>query len=201
MIGVLALQGGFAAHQAHLERLGVKHCQVRKPAQLSDLDGLIIPGGESSALLKLMQPFDWLQAIRDFSAQGKMIFGTCAGMILLAKKVVPAQASLGLIDIEVERNAYGRQRNSFIQTLTIADPAVGVDQFEAVFIRAPKIKNIGSNVRVVVAHQQQPVMVQQKNILVASFHPELSQDVAMHRYFVSCSQLSRSQLNEYLCVS
>ncbi|MDF1654283.1 MAG: pyridoxal 5'-phosphate synthase glutaminase subunit PdxT [Coxiellaceae bacterium] len=182
---MLALQGGFAAHQAHLERLGVKHCQVRKPEQLAELDGLIIPGGESSTLLKLMAPFDWLQAIRDFAAQGKTILGTCAGMILLAKKVLPSQMSLGLIDIEVERNAYGRQLNSFIENLSVVDAALDVDQVEAVFIRAPKIKSLSEKVQVLIRHQQQPVMVRQGNILVASFHPELSQDVAIHRYFVS----------------
>ncbi|MDF1795059.1 MAG: pyridoxal 5'-phosphate synthase glutaminase subunit PdxT [Coxiellaceae bacterium] len=201
MIGVLALQGGFAAHQAHLESLGVNHCQVRKPEHLHQCEGLIIPGGESSALLKLMAPLNWLQAIAEFAAQGKMIFGTCAGLILLAKTVSPPQVSLGLIDIDVERNAYGRQLNSFIQNLSEIDAVLAINQFEAVFIRAPKIKALGDKVQVLIRHQQQPVLVQQENIIVASFHPELSQDVAIHRYFVSCCQLLRSQSDENLCVS
>ncbi len=200
-IGVLALQGGFAAHQAHLQQLNVAHCQVRKPEQLMGCDGLIIPGGESSTLLKLMAPFDWVAALQAFAASGKPIFGTCAGMILLAKAVQPQQASLSLIDIAVERNAYGRQLNSFIENISVNSEWFGVDHLEAVFIRAPKILTTGDDVKVLITHQQQPVMVQQGHILVASFHPELSDDLTVHRYFIRCCENTRNVDYGHLCLS
>lgn len=200
-VGVLALQGGFAAHQGHLEQLGIEHCQVRKPEQLVGLSGLIIPGGESSTLLKLMAPFDWLSALRAFAAEGKVIFGTCAGMILLAEKVLPSQASLGLIDIDVERNAYGRQNESFIADSDELSACLEGTKTELVFIRAPKIVRCGKEVQVLVTYQCQPVMVQQGNIIAASFHPELSKDVSLHRYIAQCCLQTKGLPHEGVCLS
>lgn len=200
-IGVLALQGSYAAHQGHLEQLGIDHCQVRKPDQLAGLSGLIIPGGESSTLLKLMAPFDWLSALRAFAAEGNVIFGTCAGMIMLASQVLPSQASLALIDIDVERNAYGRQAESFIADSDELPACLDGTKAELVFIRAPKIVRCGAEVRVLVNYQGQPVMVQQGNIIAASFHPELSADVSLHRYIAQYCRQKEGQALGGSCLS
>lgn len=169
MIAVLALQGGFQKHIDALAAAGLDAIAVKKPEQLAGKRHLIIPGGESSALLKLMAPLNWQQAIVDFHADGGHIFGTCAGMILLAKHVQPQQDSLGLIDIDVARNAYGRQIDSFIAEGEYQQQAI-----ELVFIRAPKMTRIGDDVEVLVTHAEQAVMVRQGRVMVASFHPELS---------------------------
>lgn len=195
MVGVLALQGGYAAHQSHLQQLGIRTCLIKKPQQLQGLSGLIIPGGESGVLLKLMAPFNWLPAIQQFVQQGGAVFGTCAGMILLAAQVSPEQASLGLIDIDVERNAYGRQCDSFIANTDDVDQAIA-PSLELVFIRAPRITRSGSDVSTLVALNGKAVMVQQGRCLAASFHPELSQDLSLHRYFVSlCSPVACGRVN------
>lgn len=173
--GVLALQGDFIQHQAALHRQGVVATLVTKPAQLADCDGLIIPGGESTALLRLMQPLGWQAAIKEFHLAGKRLFGTCAGMILLARAVTPQQETLGLIDITVERNAYGRQRDSHIVRGRCDESVFGVDHAELVFIRAPKIQHCGAKVKTLIWEGSLPVMVQQDNVMCASFHPEMSQ--------------------------
>lgn len=190
-IGVLALQGDFALHGRALARVrrdeAVESVEVRKPAQLDGLDGLIIPGGESTTLLKLMDHWGFWPALQKFHADGKPIFGTCAGAILVAREVDnPRQPSLGLIDIDVERNAYGRQRESF-ETEGEADlgqPA----QLEMVFIRAPRIRRVGPGVRVLARHKDEPVMVRQGDVLVATFHPELTDDAAVHDYFCGMAE-------------
>ena len=180
-IGILALQGGFACHAEHLETLGVNWKYVRQPSELSNIRLLIIPGGESSTLLKLMQAFAWDVVIKQFYQQGHWILGTCAGAILLAQSVTPAQASLGLIDIDIERNAYGRQLDSFIGSGEPQVAELGTEPFECVFIRAPKIKRIGSEVKVLLQHNNEIVMVQQERIFAATFHPELSVDLRIHK--------------------
>ena len=184
-IGILALQGGYALHQRALQALGVDAPLIYKPDELKNLDGLIVPGGESTALLKLMTPLNWQQAIRDFKEAGKLLFGTCAGMILFAKTVIPSQESLGLIDITVERNAYGRQLDSHVVMGECDQTVFGVDQCEMVFIRAPKIVSVGAGVRVLATSAGVPVLVQQDNVICASFHPEFSTESIMHRYVVS----------------
>jgi pyridoxal 5'-phosphate synthase pdxT subunit len=193
-IGILALQGDFAAHAKKIEELEQKWRLVKQPHDLDNIDGLIMPGGESGALLKLMAPFNFDAALIEFAGSGRPIFGTCAGMILLAKHVVPQQRSLGLIDITVERNAYGRQLESFVASGEIVGKelnAVAVRQqhpstIELVFIRAPQIKSVDNKeVEVLVAHQGLPMMVQQRNILVASFHPELTKDSLIYDYFLA----------------
>jgi 5'-phosphate synthase pdxT subunit len=182
-IGVLALQGDFARHAAALGRCGVRVVEVRKPEQLADLDGLVIPGGESTTLLKLMETWGFVPALEAFHAEGRPLFGTCAGLILVAREVErPRQPSLGLIDVTVERNAYGRQRESFEaagSAMLDGEPV----PIEMVFIRAPRIRRVGPGVEVLARHGDEPVMARQGTVLVASFHPELTGTDAVHRHF------------------
>lgn len=184
-IGVLALQGDFDLHRAALARLGEASVEVRLPRQLDQVDGLIIPGGESTTLLKLLDEWDFVPALEKFHAAGKPILGTCAGLILLARDVEsPAQASLGFIDITAERNAYGRQKESF-ETEGEADLGEGVRPIKMVFIRAPRIRRLGSGVTPLVMHRGECVMAREGTVLVAAFHPELTGDSTVHRYFAS----------------
>ena len=188
-IGVLALQGDFALHIAALRRCGVEAVEIRKPDELEHLDGLVMPGGESTTLLKLMDEWNFVPALEEFHGAGKPIFGTCAGLILLARDVEnPKQFSLGFIDLGVERNGYGRQRESFAeQGLVHAD---GARAFEMVFIRAPRIRRVGPGVITLAARGDEPVLVRQGTVLVATFHPELTNDAAVHAYF--CSMVRES---------
>jgi pyridoxal 5'-phosphate synthase pdxT subunit len=184
-IGILALQGGYQAHADCLAKLGISTIFVKKNHDFLAIDGLIIPGGESSTLLKLIHAFHLFPALEQFYQQKKPIFGTCAGMILLARSVIPQQTSLNWMDILVARNAYGRQLESFIAT---SDP-INHDGFqqtsvELVFIRAPKVLEYGTKVHILVSHQSQPILLQQEQVLAASFHPELSQQNIIHQYFM-----------------
>ena len=182
-IGVLALQGDFALHGRALERIGVPWKEVRKPGELEGLSGLIMPGGESTTLLKLMDAWDFFPALEKFHAGGKPIFGTCAGLILLARHVEsPQQRSLGFIDITAERNAYGRQKESF-ETEVTADLGSGPAPLKVIFIRAPRIRRMGAAVTPLVEHGGECVMAREGSVLVASFHPELTDDPTVHRYF------------------
>jgi 5'-phosphate synthase pdxT subunit len=180
-IGVLALQGDFEAHQRALLRAGAEPVEVRSAADLQNIDGLVIPGGESSTMLKLLEIEELLEPLREFGRR-RSIFGTCAGAILLATDVSnPSQASLGLMDIGVERNAYGRQVESRIARLK-PDGIEG--DLEAVFIRAPIIRRVGEKVKVLARYQGDPVLVEQGRHLVATFHPELTDDPRIHRMFL-----------------
>jgi pyridoxal 5'-phosphate synthase pdxT subunit len=182
-IGVLALQGDFAMHARALEKCGAEVVEIRKPEQLQDVDGLVMPGGESTTLLKLMELWGFVPALEKFHGSGKPIFGTCAGLILAAREVSnPAQFSLGLIDVGVERNAYGRQRESFEMhgTATLDGRAVPI---EMVFIRAPRIRRVGPGVETLARHGGEAVMARQGSVLVATFHPELTDDPTVHEYF------------------
>ncbi|MBO8125790.1 MAG: pyridoxal 5'-phosphate synthase glutaminase subunit PdxT [Firmicutes bacterium] len=183
-IGVLALQGAVSEHLAVLEKLGVDAVRVKKPEHLEGLSGLIIPGGESTTLGKLMTKYELFSPVRERVQQGKLaLFGTCAGMIMAAREIVGYdQPRLGVIDITVRRNAYGRQVDSFETDLEI--PVLGPEPFRAVFIRAPYIEKVGTGVEVLASHDGHPVMAQSGNVLVASFHPELTEDYRLHRYFV-----------------
>jgi 5'-phosphate synthase pdxT subunit len=190
-IGVLALQGDFALHAAALARCGATAVEVRKPEELAGLDGLIIPGGESTTLLKLMDAWDFVPALERFHAAGKPIFGTCAGLILLAREVVnPAQPSLDLIDVGVERNAYGRQRESF-ETTGTATIRGEPRPIEMVFIRAPRIRRTGPAVERLAEHDGDVVLARQGTVLVAAFHPELTGDPTVHRYFCDLVRSAR----------
>jgi 5'-phosphate synthase pdxT subunit len=182
-IGVLALQGDFALHVKALGRCGVEAVEVRKPEQLLDLDGLVIPGGESTTLLKLMDEWQFVPALEKFHAAGKPLFGTCAGLILLAREVEnPRQFSLGFIDVDVERNAYGRQRESF-ETRGTADLDGVPTPVEMMFIRAPRIRRLGDGVAVLARHGDDPVLAREGTVLVATFHPEVTGEQRIHQYF------------------
>jgi 5'-phosphate synthase pdxT subunit len=186
-VGVLALQGDFAAHVAALERAGASAELVREPAQLEEIDGLVIPGGESTTMLKLLQYEGLLEPLKQFCA-AKPVFGTCAGAILLATHVLnPEQESLAVMDMEVERNAYGRQLDSRVARIEPeADFAsrTAPGGLEAVFIRAPRILNIGPSAKVLATYEGSPVLVEQGRHLAATFHPELSSDQRVHELFI-----------------
>ncbi|HZX45054.1 MAG TPA: pyridoxal 5'-phosphate synthase glutaminase subunit PdxT [Candidatus Nanoarchaeia archaeon] len=179
-IGVLALQGSVSEHIQILKRCGVTPIEVRLPEDLKHVDGLVIPGGESTTIGKLMERF-WLDIeIKRKYEQGMPIYGTCAGAILLAKHIVGStQARLGLMDITVKRNDYGRQVDSFEADLTIQDKP-----FKGIFIRAPIIK-AHKGCKVLAEYNKHPVLVQQKNLLAGTFHPELTNDTLIHEYFIS----------------
>jgi 5'-phosphate synthase pdxT subunit len=186
-IGVLAIQGDFAAHVATLREAGAKVREVRKADELRQVDGLVIPGGESTTFLKfILNPeLGYTEAFQEFHQAGKPMFGTCAGLILVAKEVTqPAQFSFGFIDVGVERNAYGRQKESF-ETVGEGYLEGTVKPLKMVFIRAPRITHVGATVERLATWQDEPVMVRQGNILVASFHPELTGDLTVHRYFLN----------------
>jgi pyridoxal 5'-phosphate synthase pdxT subunit len=180
-IGVLALQGDFEAHGRALARAGAEAVEVRSAEDLQKVQGLVIPGGESTTMWKLLEEENLLEPLREFGAR-LPIFGTCAGAILLASDVSnPPQPSLGLMDIGVERNAYGRQLESRIATLR----PEGLDgDLEAVFIRAPIIRRVGGDARVLASYQGNPVLVEQGRHLVATFHPELTNDTRVHLIFL-----------------
>jgi pyridoxal 5'-phosphate synthase pdxT subunit len=177
-IGVLALQGDFDAHRKRLEELGSEVVFVRKPEQLDEIDGLVIPGGESGTFLKLLGEAGF-EKLKQF-VRVKPTFGTCAGAILLANEVEnPKQSGLGALDIRIRRNAYGRQVDS-----SIREGRLGDDPIEMVFIRAPRIERVGSGVEVIATEGSDPVAVRQGRVMAATFHPELSDDTRVHQAFL-----------------
>lgn len=193
-IGVLALQGGFDAHVDMLTRCGSQACLVKTAAQLDDIDGLIIPGGESSTLLNLIEKQQLSGPLEAFFLARKPIFGTCAGMILMASEVTcPAQPAFSWMDIAVKRNAYGRQADSVITTTS--DFTFETDDtraLELVFIRAPAVSHIlNDTVTTLATYNKTPVMLRQNHCLVTSFHPELGDDLRVHRYFIDMVFKSR----------
>jgi 5'-phosphate synthase pdxT subunit len=183
-IGVLALQGGFAEHIEALYNLNIEATSVRLPVDLEDIDGLIIPGGESTTMSKLLSHYYLVQPIKDLVKKGLPVFGTCAGMVLLAKKVVDAEVEpLGAIDIEVRRNAYGSQGDSFEADLSIS--ILEDKTFHGVFIRAPIVQKVGQDVEVLCRINNSAVAVKQDKLIACAFHPELTDDLRLHRYFLS----------------
>jgi pyridoxal 5'-phosphate synthase pdxT subunit len=177
-VGVLALQGDFAAHEKSVAALGHRVRQVRTAAPLDSLDALLLPGGESTTMLKFLNEEGLLAPLADFCRSGRPVFGTCAGAILLASDVTaPAQESLGIVDMTVERNAYGRQVDSFITHVTdVAPDAASLSGVEAVFIRAPVIRRTGPAVEVLLRHDGHPILVRQGSVYAATFHPEMTDD-------------------------
>ncbi|MGA2375205.1 MAG: pyridoxal 5'-phosphate synthase glutaminase subunit PdxT [Candidatus Sulfotelmatobacter sp.] len=189
IIGVLALQGDFDAHRRRLEELGAKVVLVKKPEQLDEIDGLVIPGGESGTFLKLLgnEGFDKLKEF----VHAKPTFGTCAGAILLATEVEnPRQAGLGAIDIRIRRNAYGRQLDSSIREGRFRPGQAGASPLEMVFIRAPRIERVGAGVEVIATEGADPVAVRQGRAMAATFHPELSEDTRVHQAFLDLCKVS-----------
>jgi len=184
---VLALQGDFDAHRRRLEQLGAEVMLVRKPEQLDEIAALVIPGGESTTFLKLLGE-EGFQKLTEF-VRIKPTFGTCAGAILLAREVLnPPQRGLGVLDVSIKRNAYGRQLDSHI---VHEKTALGADPLEMVFIRAPKFDDLGPQVEVLAREGNDPVLIRDRHVLAATFHPELSEDTRVHEYFlkqvVGCS--------------
>lgn len=184
-VGVLALQGAFASHQQRLAELGVHTVQVRRPADLDRCQALIMPGGESTTMSKLLVTSGLFDPIADRIEGGMPVFGTCAGMILLATDVLdgrPDQRAFGAVDIAVRRNGYGRQVDSFEADLDVA--SIGGPAFHGVFIRAPKVERVGDGVEVLAEHAGVPVLLRCRGVSVASFHPELANDPRLHQLFV-----------------
>jgi 5'-phosphate synthase pdxT subunit len=186
-VGVLAVQGDYAAHASALRRAAAKTlgpltvALIRKPEELSLMDGLILPGGESTTFLKFLERDGFLTNLKEFVSH-KPSFGTCAGSILLASEVLqPAQPCLGVLDATVERNAYGRQNDSAI---LFSDTELGGPPLEMVFIRAPRFSRVGPGVRVLASRDGSPTLVEERHLLAATFHPELSQDIRVHSYFL-----------------
>ena len=185
-IGILAIQGGYAAHAATLERLGAGHAFVREGQDFSGLDGVILPGGESTTHVRVMTEEGLWDAAKEFAKNGGAFFGTCAGTILLARDVQgPQQASLGLLDISVLRNGYGRQLASDIH---IVPSKLGSKPIEMVFIRAPIITSAGQGVEILADYSGHPVLVRQGKILASTFHPELTSDTTVHEAFLKLAR-------------
>ncbi len=180
VVGVLALQGGFAEHESVLARLGVASRQVRTPQDLSGLAGLILPGGESTTIGIVAEANGLLAPLRDF-AMAHPVWGVCAGVVFLARAVGRLQPTLGVLDLEVARNAYGRQRESFTAQVEVA----GLGAFPGVFIRAPRLVAWGSAVEPMAWHEDEVVGVRQGHILATAFHPELTADIRLHAQFVA----------------
>jgi pyridoxal 5''-phosphate synthase, glutaminase subunit Pdx2 len=185
-IGVLALQGAVAEHIRSIELAGGEGVAIKRTEQLADIDGLIIPGGESTTIGKLMRKYDFIEAVRTFSESGKPVFGTCAGLIVLAERLEGSEEPhLRLMNMTVARNAFGRQRESFETDLDVK----GIDTpLRAVFIRAPLIKEVGENVDVLSTYKGEIVTARQGNLLASSYHPELTDDYRLHSYFIEMAR-------------
>lgn len=196
MIGVLALQGAFESHQQRLGELGVASRQVRTPHDLAGIDALVMPGGESTTMSKLLTTSGLFDPIAERIADGLPVFGTCAGMIMLAADIAdgrPDQRSFGAVDIDVRRNGYGRQLDSFETELTVPELGETAPAFHGVFIRAPKAIRVGADVEVLAEHDGVPVLLRHGAITVASFHPELSGDHRLHAQFLNSFQQSHTE--------
>jgi pyridoxal 5'-phosphate synthase pdxT subunit len=191
-IGVLALQGAVREHVKAVEACSVQAIEIKHKEQLEEVDGLILPGGESTTMRRLIDKYDFMDALREFARSGKPMFGTCAGLILLAKNLVGYDAPhIGVMDVTVERNSFGRQRESFEGNLTIKGAA---EDFPAVFIRAPHIVEVGENVEILSMHDDRIVAARQGQFLGCSFHPELTEDNRMTAYFVEMVKEAKAKL-------
>mgnify|MGYP001136136614 CR=1 FL=1 len=186
-VGVLALQGAFREHLRAIIKCGVYAEEIKLPEQIASMNGLIIPGGESTTISKLLKKYGFKTYLDDFYRRGKPIFGTCAGLIILAKKIKGEKPKFGYgyIDIEVERNAYGRQIDSFEEFVDLnLNHNLDGKRFRAIFIRAPKILKVGSNVKILGRVHNNIILARERNVLVSAFHPELEDDTRVHQYFV-----------------
>lgn len=183
VVGILALQGDYASHAKVLQKLDVPFEFIRQPDQLDTIDGLIIPGGESTAMLKFLEEENFFPSLKKFHAKKKRILGTCAGAILLAKDVLPSQNSLAFIDVDIERNAYGRQLSSKIVQGEYKNAPI-----EVVLIRAPRIVRVGKNVEILgkLSNPEEIICVRENNIMLTTFHSELTNDLRVHQDFLKC---------------
>jgi 5'-phosphate synthase pdxT subunit len=182
-IGVLGLQGAVREHVISIEACGAEAIVIKRKEQLDEIDGLILPGGESTTMRKLIDKYDFMRSLKEFAELGKPMFGTCAGLILLAKNIVGyVEPHIGVMDVKVERNSFGRQKESFEADLDIAGVA---EDFQAVFIRAPHIVQAGGNVEILAKHKERIVAAREGNILGCSFHPELTDDHRLTGYFIN----------------
>jgi len=195
-IGVLGIQGAIQEHLSILRKTGVEPSWVKNRKELDSVEALVMPGGESTTMIKLLKRFEMWEILRNRIEDGMPVLATCAGMILLSRKIenVVNQDSLGVLDISVKRNGYGRQINSFEVDLQIDE--IGPEPFRAVFIRAPKIESISGEVRVLTSYDGSPVLVRQGNVLAASFHPELTGDLRIHRYFLKMAEAAEKRIKE-----
>jgi len=195
-IGVLGIQGAIQEHLSILRKAGVEPSWVKDRKELDSVMALVMPGGESTTMIKLLKRFEMWETLRDRIEDGMPVLATCAGMILLSKTIenVVNQDSLGVLDISVKRNGYGRQINSFEVDLQIDE--IGPEPFRAVFIRAPKIESICDEVRVLTSYEESPVLVRQGNVLAASFHPELTGDLRIHRYFLKMAEAAGQRIEK-----
>ncbi|MGG3737591.1 pyridoxal 5'-phosphate synthase glutaminase subunit PdxT [Aeribacillus pallidus] len=190
-IGVLGLQGAVREHVRSIEEAGAEAVVIKRKEQLDEIDGLILPGGESTTMRRLIDKYDFMDALKDFAAKGKPMFGTCAGLILLAKNIVGYdEPHLGLMDITVERNSFGRQRESFEADIPIR--GIG-ESFTAVFIRAPHIVEVGENVEVLAKYEDRIVAARDGQFLGCSFHPELTDDQRFIKYFIQMVEEAKSK--------
>ncbi|HLU23298.1 pyridoxal 5'-phosphate synthase glutaminase subunit PdxT [Lederbergia graminis] len=194
-VGILGLQGAVREHVKAVENSGAEAIVVKKIEQLEEIDGLILPGGESTTMRRLIDKYEFLQPLKEFAATGKAIFGTCAGLILLAKKIEGSeQTHLGVMDIVVERNSFGRQRESFEADIAVAGVA---DSMTAVFIRAPHIIEAGENVEILAKYNGRIVAAKEGNLLGCSFHPELTDDNRLTAYFI---EMVKNAMNEKVAI-
>jgi 5'-phosphate synthase pdxT subunit len=192
-IGVLALQGDFIEHEQMLQRLGIEVVEVRLPRDIEGLDSAIMPGGESTTFAKLAIRFGLMTPLREFAGQGKAIWGTCAGLIFLSKDIGRDQPTLGLMDIKVRRNAFGRQIDSFTTDLKIK--SIDGVPFPGVFIRAPIIESVGNKVEVLCTLENGSIVAaRQDNLFATSFHPELTQDTRMHEFFIEMTRTCKERV-------
>jgi 5'-phosphate synthase pdxT subunit len=190
-IGVLALQGAVREHVWAVEKCGAEAVIIKHKEELADVDGLILPGGESTTMRRLIDKYDFMDSLKEFARSGKPMFGTCAGLILLAKRLVGYdQPHIGVMDITVERNSFGRQRESFEADLSIKGVA---EDYPAVFIRAPHIVDVGENVEILCKHNDRIVVAREGQYLGCSFHPELTEDTRFTAYFVEMVKEAKSK--------
>ncbi|MFB5190689.1 pyridoxal 5'-phosphate synthase glutaminase subunit PdxT [Alicyclobacillus fastidiosus] len=188
-VGVIAVQGAFREHIRVLRELGADAVEVRRANELDGAEAVVIPGGESTAIGKLMRQYDLINPIKQLAHEGRPVFGTCAGMIVLANRIVGEESThLGLMNVEVNRNSFGRQKDSFEADLDV--PVLGADPYPAVFIRAPHIQSVGADVEVLATYEDRIVAVRQDNLLATSFHPELTGDLRLHAYFLGLAARS-----------
>lgn len=189
VIGVLSLQGDFARHFTALEEIGLAGQKLRDPEGLADLDGLVLPGGESTTIGKLLRRYNIWEPLQERIRTGLPVLATCAGMVLLSREIAGrAQESLGILDIVVERNGYGRQLESFEGSVSTRTEVMGREQIPGLFIRAPRILKLGEQVQVLGTQEEEPVLVRQGNVLAASFHPELTEDRTVQMFFLNMIQ-------------